>query len=202
MYQNPTRHKLHPLLTQDSGSSREAVLGDFCSLTWPMPNRGGHEMTAGVERRVMLSRMTDCWLTDCTLHTLYHRRTEPDFPFLSEKTTTRYSLSLNAVARRRLRCAFCSFQLKKKLMKSSGIKKKITRDTSTCPEAVCLPHLAASVYTVRKMCSAAFRAQSTSVLSLTCLCLEVWCIIMHVKSGKVIMRNSRALIFETQRRGY
>lgn len=29
-------------------------------------------------------------------------------------------------------------------------EKKITRDTSICPKAVCLPHLAAGEYTVRK----------------------------------------------------
>lgn len=72
---------------------------------WRLParcvNGGGRGVTAGVERRVMWSRMTDCWLTDCTLHTLYHGRTAeartagrgffPPLHFLREQTNLKTS---------------------------------------------------------------------------------------------------------------
>lgn len=64
-------------------------------------------------------------------------------------------------------------------------KKKLVGILPTCPVAVCLPHLAAGMYTVRKMCTAVFRTQTSSVLLLRCIDLEVLSGIMHVKFGKV-----------------
>lgn len=89
----PSARKQHPTVAKNRASIRIRLVPNFTSLPaddagkcgggtasgWRLPvrcvNRGGRGVTAGVERRVMWSRMTDCWLTDCTLHTLYHGRT-------------------------------------------------------------------------------------------------------------------------------
>lgn len=71
VHHNPTRQKLktHSLFHE--------YLSKNVNRWFVLPVRrlegGGHEVTAGVEWRVMLSWMTD-WLTDCKLHTLYHER--------------------------------------------------------------------------------------------------------------------------------
>lgn len=89
----PSARKQHPTVAKNRASIRIRLVPNFTSLPadgagkcggrsasgWRLPGRcvngGGRGVTAGVERRVMWSRMTDCWLTDCTLHTLYHGRT-------------------------------------------------------------------------------------------------------------------------------
>lgn len=89
----PSARKQHPTVAKNRASIRIRLVPNFTSLPaddagkcggrtasgWRLParcvNGGGRGVTAGVERRVMWSRMTDCWLTDGTLHTLYHGRT-------------------------------------------------------------------------------------------------------------------------------